>query len=305
MTRFLLGTSSDLLVDLVIFAPFNKPQGGRQEPPPLPHSAHSHLASRDADAEPSKLAAIGIPHAELITVNDALDDKLFATPANLDESMIEELLHTFESQLTIIFTSSIIATNRLCRLLQLFSSELHGLTQKQRSQLVQQCKKCAIKVVVCSDAMARGMDIAHVCNVINFVVPPYLMKTLLPRYYRVDVHHHNKSANVDCVGHHDLCTSDDLAGTDLDDHHLRTSDDHARCDNDPASHPVVIIEPKLTTTGMGFTLESVAKMQRMDFHHHLQEACQFAEAMVIHLLASVAHSRGVSLWLAVVPGSPR
>ncbi|ETV89780.1 hypothetical protein H310_15391 [Aphanomyces invadans] len=99
------------------------------------------------------------------------------------------------------------------------------------------------------------------------------MKTIVPRYYRVGVHHHNKSANVDCVGHHDHCTSDDLAGTDLDDHHLRTSDDHARYDNDPASHPVVIIEPKLTTTGMGFTLE----------------ACQFAEAMVVHLLASVAH----------------
>ncbi|RHY33411.1 hypothetical protein DYB32_001661 [Aphanomyces invadans] len=159
------------------------------------------LLSATLTRNPRKLAAIGMPHAELITVNDALDDNLFATPANLDESMIEcdstekplvllELLHTFESQLTIVFTSSINATHRLCRLLQLYSSEPQsvreyssGLTQKQRSQLVQQCKKGAIKVVVCSDAMARGMDIAHVSNVINYDVPPYL-KTYIHRVGR-------------------------------------------------------------------------------------------------------------------------
>ncbi|RHY56579.1 hypothetical protein DYB30_008391 [Aphanomyces astaci] len=159
------------------------------------------LLSATLTRNPRKLAAIGMPHAELVTVNDALDDNLFATPANLDESMIEcdsmdkplvllELLHAFESQLTIVFTSSINATHRLCRLLQLFSPTPQsvreyssGLTQKQRSQLVQQCKKGAIKVVVCSDAMARGMDIAHVGNVINYDVPPYL-KTYIHRVGR-------------------------------------------------------------------------------------------------------------------------
>ncbi|CAK4070528.1 unnamed protein product [Aphanomyces euteiches] len=159
------------------------------------------LLSATLTRNPRKLAAIGMPHAELITVNDAMDDQLFTTPANLEEAMIEcestekplvllELLHQFENQLTIVFTASINATHRLCRLLQLYSTAPESvreysssLTQKQRSQLVQQCKKGAIKIVVCSDAMARGMDIAHVVNVINYDVPPYL-KTYIHRVGR-------------------------------------------------------------------------------------------------------------------------
>ncbi|KAF0697798.1 Aste57867_11541 [Aphanomyces stellatus] len=159
------------------------------------------LLSATLTRNPRKLAAIGMPHAELITVNDAMDDNLFTTPANLEESMIEcdstekplvllELLAQFENQLTIVFTSSINATHRLCRLLQLYATTPESvrefsssLTQKQRSQLVQQCKKGVIKTVVCSDAMARGMDIAHVLNVINYDVPPYL-KTYIHRVGR-------------------------------------------------------------------------------------------------------------------------
>ncbi|OQS04504.1 DEAD/DEAH box RNA helicase [Thraustotheca clavata] len=165
------------------------------------------LLSATLTRNPRKLAAIGMPHAELITVNEELnvssDAKvnLFSTPENLEEGMIEceatekplillELLHKFDGQLTIIFTSSINATHRLCRLLQLHSSNPDSvreysstLNQKQRSQLVQACHKGQIKVVVCSDAMARGMDIAHVENVVNYDVPPYI-KTYIHRVGR-------------------------------------------------------------------------------------------------------------------------
>lgn len=93
-----------------------------------------------------------------------------------------------------VFTSSLEATHRLARLLQLlwkaadygsadaiaeFSSTLN---QKERSRLV---KRCAdpnddISVVVCSDGMSRGMDIEQVGTVINYDVP-LLAKTYVHR----------------------------------------------------------------------------------------------------------------------------
>ncbi|ETV99170.1 hypothetical protein H310_08569 [Aphanomyces invadans] len=121
--------------NLVIFAPFNNPPADGKNPHRFRIPLIRILLPATLTRNPRKLAAIGMPHAELITVNDALEDNLFATPANLDESMIEELLHTFESQLTIIFTSSIIATNRLCRLLQLFSSELQSVRGNLRGNM--------------------------------------------------------------------------------------------------------------------------------------------------------------------------
>ncbi|OQR92439.1 DEAD/DEAH box RNA helicase [Achlya hypogyna] len=165
------------------------------------------LLSATLTRNPRKLAAIGMPHAELVTVNEELnvasDAKLnlFSTPANLEEGMVEceaaekplvllELLHAWGDQLTIVFASSINATHRLCRLLQLYAANPESvreysstLNQKQRSQLVQACHRGTIKVVVCSDAMARGMDIAHVENVVNYDVPPYI-KTYIHRVGR-------------------------------------------------------------------------------------------------------------------------
>ncbi|ETW06969.1 hypothetical protein H310_03072 [Aphanomyces invadans] len=120
MTRFLLDTSSDLLVDLVAGAtlhPSTIPRADGKNPHririPLIHILISATLTRNS----RKLAAIGMPHAELITVNDALDDNFTEKPL-----VLLELLHTFESQLKTVFTSSINA-HRLCRLLQLFSLE--------------------------------------------------------------------------------------------------------------------------------------------------------------------------------------
>lgn len=86
-----------------------------------------------------------------------------------------------------VFTSSLEATHRLARLLQLlwksadfgsaddiaeFSS---SLSQKERSHLVKRCGDAndSISVVVCSDGMSRGMDIEQVGTVINYDVPGF------------------------------------------------------------------------------------------------------------------------------------
>ena len=95
-----------------------------------------------------------------------------------------------ESTIIVVFTASLESTHRLTRLLQLlwisggygpasriaeFSSSLN---QSQRSNLMARCNGTAekddpVSVVVCSDGMSRGMDIAHVETVINYDVPGF------------------------------------------------------------------------------------------------------------------------------------
>eukprot|EP00953_Heterococcus_sp_UTEX-ZZ885_P000446 765-Heterococcus_DN1.PRE.1 len=99
--------------------------------------------------------------------------------------------------LTVVFTSSVDSTHRLFRLLQLFgvgdSSSTDkqqqqqqqpataaavaefssGLTQKQRGALVRRAAAGQLRVIVCSDGMARGMDIAGVACVVNYDAPSH------------------------------------------------------------------------------------------------------------------------------------
>ncbi|CAH0477838.1 unnamed protein product [Peronospora belbahrii] len=140
--------------------------------------------------------------------DDVEDDKealsstnMYSTPANLDEYWIEcdtgskplvllEVLSDFAGSLSIVFTSSVSSTHRLARLLQLYSTHSERirefsstLSQKQRSALVANCKGGRVETVVCSDAMARGMDIEDVANVVNYDVPSFI-KTYIHRVGR-------------------------------------------------------------------------------------------------------------------------
>lgn len=127
--------------------------------------------------------------------------KMYSTPTNLDEYWIEcdtgskplvllELLSEFAGSLSIVFTASVNSTHRLARLLQLYSTHSDrirefssSLSQKQRSALVADCKVGRVETVVCSDAMARGMDIEDVANVVNYDVPSFI-KTYIHRVGR-------------------------------------------------------------------------------------------------------------------------
>ncbi|CAI5746525.1 unnamed protein product [Peronospora destructor] len=127
--------------------------------------------------------------------------KMYSTPTNLDEYWIEcdagskplvllELLSEFAGSLSIVFTASVNSTHRLARLLQLYSTHSErirefssSLSQKQRSALVADCKAGRVETVVCSDAMARGMDIEDVANVVNYDVPSFI-KTYIHRVGR-------------------------------------------------------------------------------------------------------------------------
>ena len=91
--------------------------------------------------------------------------------------------------ISIIFTSSVDSTHRLTRLLQLlweaggfgmpsaiveFSSSINA---KQRSAILRRCRSSdgnkKVSVIVCSDGMARGMDLPSVSAVINYDVPAF------------------------------------------------------------------------------------------------------------------------------------
>ena len=92
-------------------------------------------------------------------------------------------------ELVIVFTSSVDSTHRLARLLQLlweaggygksyeiaeFSS---AISAKQRAATLRRCRNACennrVSVIVCSDGMARGMDLPSVAAVINYDVPAY------------------------------------------------------------------------------------------------------------------------------------
>lgn len=133
--------------------------------------------------------------------SDTESSKLYATPRNLEQFVVEcdagskplvllEVLSAYQGGLTIVFTASVNATHRLARLLQLCADEparvreySSSLTQKQRSALVAECHANRVEIVVCSDAMARGMDIDNVANVVNYDVPTFI-KTYIHRVGR-------------------------------------------------------------------------------------------------------------------------
>ena len=75
-----------------------------------------------------------------------------------------------------VFTSSIESTHRVFLLLQAFGlprveEYSSQLSQKERSKLLKRSKEGLIDVLVCSDGLARGMDLHVVENVINYDAP--------------------------------------------------------------------------------------------------------------------------------------
>ncbi|CAM9477015.1 unnamed protein product [Ectocarpus sp. 6 AP-2014] len=124
-------------------------------------------------------------------------------------SLLREMV-VRQADLSVVFTSSVDSTHRLFRLLQLFGGfertagtdaeggggggdthfpddAVHGdgnddgdgsvaefsssLGQRQRSSIIRRARAGAVRVIVCSDGMARGMDLDGVGLVVNYDVP--------------------------------------------------------------------------------------------------------------------------------------
>ncbi|XP_071120070.1 ATP-dependent RNA helicase DDX51-like isoform X1 [Mytilus edulis] len=123
----------------------------------------------------------------------------YTTPAGLTEYYVEcaaaqkplavlHFLHNVNFRNILCFTNSVEATHRLYHLIKLvggievreFSSGLHTA---KRNRILQQFSKGKIDIVICSDAMARGMDVENVKYVISYDPPPFI-KTYIHRVGR-------------------------------------------------------------------------------------------------------------------------
>jgi len=86
------------------------------------------------------------------------------------------LLQHLEHAPTIAFTSSVEATHRLHLLLHLYgginvAEFSSGLSQSQRTSMLEEFRHKRIQLLICSDAMTRGIDIDGVSAVINYDAP--------------------------------------------------------------------------------------------------------------------------------------
>ncbi|XP_023931271.1 ATP-dependent RNA helicase DDX51-like [Lingula anatina] len=123
----------------------------------------------------------------------------YTTPVGLSEYFIQvaaqdkplvvlHLMHHLKFRHVLCFTNSVEATHRLFLLVKLvgglevreFSSSLHAI---KRNRILKQFAAGKIDLLVCSDAMARGMDVDNVQYVLSYDSPPYI-KTYIHRVGR-------------------------------------------------------------------------------------------------------------------------
>ncbi|KAI4370962.1 hypothetical protein MLD38_019248 [Melastoma candidum] len=152
------------------------------------------ILSATLTQDPGKLAQLELHHPLLLTAGQ----KRYQFPETLQSYMLVcrprqkpkylvALLQSLGGEKTIVFTSSLESTHRLCALLNFFTDlqlnikEYSGLQrQSVRSKTLKAFRKGDVQVLVSSDAMTRGMDVEGVKNVINYDMPPYI-KTYIHR----------------------------------------------------------------------------------------------------------------------------
>ncbi|OIS97258.1 dead-box atp-dependent rna helicase 1, partial [Nicotiana attenuata] len=100
------------------------------------------------------------------------------------------LLQSLQGEKSIVFTSSVESTHRLCTLLKFFDNlqiefKEYSRLQRQslRSKTLSAFRAGQVQVLISSDAMTRGMDVEGVRNVVNYDMPAYI-KTFIHRVGR-------------------------------------------------------------------------------------------------------------------------
>eukprot|EP01100_Stratorugosa_tubuloviscum_P008090 TRINITY_DN3364_c0_g1_i1.p1 TRINITY_DN3364_c0_g1~~TRINITY_DN3364_c0_g1_i1.p1 ORF type:complete len:589 (-),score=248.23 TRINITY_DN3364_c0_g1_i1:58-1644(-) len=151
------------------------------------------LFSATLTSNPAKLATVKLNNPRFFTAASICS---FIMPKNLLEYQVlckEDqkflailfLLHKNQFNQCICFCSSIESTTKLYLNLRYFMAdtiaEFSGsLTQSERDEIMKNFKAGKIKILVCSDAIARGIDLENVEAVVNHDVPNYI-KTYIHR----------------------------------------------------------------------------------------------------------------------------
>ncbi|KAM0753774.1 DEAD-domain-containing protein [Meredithblackwellia eburnea MCA 4105] len=192
------------------------------------HSCQKLLFSATLSRDPAKIDALHLTRPIFISVEDAIDgafdddhvdDELkFTLPATLSEFMIISpsthkplylfhLLHTLSLTSALCFTKSVEAATRLAKLVSFFEAEwasanpeakkvaVHtyssDLTPNERNKVLASFKKGEIQMLICSDLIARGIDLPDVSHVISYDIP-----TDMRRY----VHRVGRTARAGKIG---------------------------------------------------------------------------------------------------------
>ncbi|XP_051128621.1 DEAD-box ATP-dependent RNA helicase 1 [Andrographis paniculata] len=135
--------------------------------------------------DPSKLAVLDLHHPLLLAVGmnryqlpDELKSCKVICESKLKPLYLLALLKSLQGEKCIVFTKSVESTHRLCTLLNLFD-DLPIKTEEYSSRQLRHIRSNKLKgfreglsqVLISSDAMARGMDVEGVKNVINYDMP--------------------------------------------------------------------------------------------------------------------------------------
>ncbi|XP_003382683.1 PREDICTED: ATP-dependent RNA helicase DDX51-like [Amphimedon queenslandica] len=153
------------------------------------------LFSATLSLDPEQLHLLQLYRPKLFTATPALQEDLGQSilPSTLKEYSIScssdykplVLLHlilTFDHHRILCFTHSRESTHRLTLLLKEYDApvaEISGdLSQEKKNELIKKLTGKEIKALVCSDGMARGMDIPGIDCVINYDVPSHFRSYL-------------------------------------------------------------------------------------------------------------------------------
>ena len=161
-------------------------------------SVQKLLFSATLSRDPAKISALRLRDPQFIRVRDGAEQGQFALPSSLHQHMLicptnEKVLHLLHMlhgdqriRQALCFTKSVDAANRLVHLLLFFQEAwaqataqppLHihfyssDLRTSERKQLLRAFERGEVDVLVCSDLIARGIDLPDVRHVISYDVP--------------------------------------------------------------------------------------------------------------------------------------
>ncbi|KAK4049972.1 ATP-dependent RNA helicase dbp6 [Microbotryomycetes sp. JL201] len=174
------------------------------------------LFSATLSRDSAKIDALQLNRPIYISVEDRLDpnaedDDLidgelkFTLPSQLQEHMIISesahkplylfhLLHTLSLSSALCFTKSVEAATRLAKLVEFFEQALSEqasdtkasfvvvkaysseLAPSERQKILSSFKKGEVQMLICSDLIARGIDLPHVSHVISYDIPSDMRK---------------------------------------------------------------------------------------------------------------------------------
>ncbi|TNY17171.1 P-loop containing nucleoside triphosphate hydrolase protein [Rhodotorula diobovata] len=138
----------------------------------------------------------GVDHELKFTFPAELSEHMIISPASHKPLYLFHLLHTLSISSALCFTKSVEAATRLAKLVEFFEearvASLGGeaaeakrvvvkaysseLAPGERNKVLREFKKGEVQMLICSDLIARGIDIPNVSHVISYDIPADMRK---------------------------------------------------------------------------------------------------------------------------------